>query len=370
MKIKKFSAGSLKEAVKKMKDELGDDAAILSTRLINPDDEGPKIFEIIAGTDVDSAPEEREKKFEISPESDYLSELRKLAENIERKKQKEIKTRLSKNKKTVASKKSSFDLKKELNGLGAKLLDNETDKNIVSEIIKQLYEYRSFLTKKNLEKYLLSVMSSMIRTENFKFDSKKKPVTFAFVGPTGVGKTTCIAKLATISKILHQLNVGIISIDTFRLGAIDQLRIFSDIIDIDMLVAYEKKDMVNHLKAFKNKDIIFIDTAGRSQNNKEQLKQNLGFLKSIKIDYTYLTLSATSSSKNMLDNAKKFEMFDYSSFIITKMDEGFAFGNILNLLYNSEKPVVYLTNGQVIPDDIISADSDYLSKIIFTGKAV
>ncbi len=208
----------------------------------------------------------------------------------------------------------------------------------------------------------------MIPTYNFEVQKNRKPKVAALVGPTGVGKTTCIAKLAVISKILHNLSVGLISIDTYRLGALDQLRIFSEISNVDMLVAYEPKDIPGILKSFKDKDIIFIDTAGRSQNNKEQLNNAKEFLTAAKVEETYLVLSSTGTSRNLLDVADKFRVLDYNSVIFTKIDEAVTFGNILNVVNAFDVPVSFLTNGQIIPDDIISADPEFIANMIYTGK--
>jgi flagellar biosynthesis protein FlhF len=208
----------------------------------------------------------------------------------------------------------------------------------------------------------------MISTAEFEIEKKSGAQKVAFIGPTGVGKTTCIAKLATISKILHNLDVGIISIDTYRLGAIDQLRIFSEIVDIDLLIAYEPEEMPALLKKFKSKDIIFIDTAGRSQKNTEHLMKMKEFLDVVKPDSTHLVLSSTSATQTLYDAAEKFDLFNYNSIVFTKIDEAVVYGNMLNVSSNFNKPIIYLTNGQVIPDDIISAEQDFIANMIYSGK--
>ena len=210
----------------------------------------------------------------------------------------------------------------------------------------------------------------MIPTTNFRLSKGKKSKVVALVGPTGVGKTTSIAKLAAISKILHNLDVGIISIDTYRLGAIDQLRIFSEISNIDLLVAYEPEEIPSLVAKLKHKDLILIDTVGRSQRNKDELKNIRRFLDKITLDEIFLVLSATNSVKNLMDAADKFSLFNYTSFLFTKIDEAITYGNLINVSANFNKPIIFLTNGQVIPDDIISADSEYIAKIIYTGMAI
>jgi len=234
--------------------------------------------------------------------------------------------------------------------------------------MNQLEEYEKFLHPSNIDNYVISGISSLIPTKNLELQKNNKTKVVSVVGPTGVGKTTCIAKLAIIAKLLHNLDVGLISVDTYRLGAIDQLRIFSEVSNIDMLIAYEPEEMPGLLNSFKNKDIVFIDTAGRSQKRNDQLVKTKKYLENIKIDETFLALSSTSSTKNLFDTAEKFKVFNYGSFIFTKIDEGVSFGNILNVVTNFNVPVSFLSNGQVIPDDIISADSEFISKLIYTGK--
>lgn len=248
------------------------------------------------------------------------------------------------------------------------LTEKEIQKSVVLSIMEQLKKYQNFLSKDNIENYVQTCLSSLILTKSLDLNVKKQNKVIALVGPTGVGKTTTIAKLALIAKIIHKLDVGLISIDTYRLGAVDQLKSFADVSHTDFLVAYEPSDMPALMKKFAKKDIVFVDTVGRNHKNDIQLKSNLDFLSAIKIDETFLVLSATSSTRNLLDIAKKFRIFNYSSYIFSKIDEAVVHGNIVNLSMKSGNPIAFLTNGQTIPDDIISADKDYISNLILTGR--
>jgi flagellar biosynthesis protein FlhF len=248
------------------------------------------------------------------------------------------------------------------------LLQREVQKRIVDTIINQLRKYSEFLQPSNIDGYVISTISSMIPTSNFEVRKKQRPKVISLIGPTGVGKTTCIAKLAVISKILHNLDIGLLSLDTYRLGAIDQLKIFSEVSNIDLRVAYSPADIPSIINEFKKKDLVFIDTAGRSQNNTDLLKDSRKFLINAKVDEIYLVLSTTSTTKNMLDVAEKFKVINYSGIVLTKLDEAVSFGNILNLVSNISIPIKYLTNGQVIPDDIIAADPEFIANMIYTGK--
>lgn len=372
MQIKKYIAATLKEASLKMKEELGSDAVIFGTRIIEGEDRfnKKKMFEITAGIenniDTTSEPGLRVKFSAEENTSDYLAELKKLNEKIY--KNPSFTKPDVKEEKPIRAKRSSATLNTELKEIIETLQFREVQKPVISAIVERLKKYKSFLTNANIDSYLISSIASMIPTYQFELKKQKEPKVVSLIGPTGVGKTTCIAKLAVISKILHNLNIGLISVDTYRLGALDQLRIFSEISNTDMLVAYEPKEMPGLLNKFKKKDIIFIDTAGRSQNNAQHLKETKMFLTAGGVTETHLVLSTTSSTRNLMDVAQKFKMFNYKSVMFTKVDEAVSYGSMLNLVFNYEVPIMFLTNGQVIPDDIISADSEFIARMIYKGK--
>ncbi len=372
MKVKKFIAPTLKEASALMKKELGSEAFILSTRVINKrTDLGiQKHFEITSGIeeemDIISAEDNVGNAIMGSSFSDELMKLQQKVIGKEKASRNNggndiiaIAPKVRK-RETISSEK----LKEYVD----KLIHHEVSKPIIKSIVNQIKKSKEFINPSNVEDYIITSLSSLIPTTSFEIKKRGKQKIVAVVGPTGVGKTTCIAKLAAISKILNDLKIGIISIDTYRLGAIDQLRIFSEVSNIDMLVAYEAKEMPSLIKKFSDKDLIFIDTAGRGQKNTKELEKTKEFLDVVQIDKTYLAISATNSTRNLEEVVKKFELFDYSALILTKIDEGVVFGNILNVVVNSGKPLIYLTNGQVIPDDIIAADSDFIAKMVVTGE--
>ncbi|MEW6701932.1 MAG: flagellar biosynthesis protein FlhF [Bacteroidota bacterium] len=369
MQVKKYIAPSLKEATQQMKNELGIDAIILGTRVIEADKrfDMKKMYEITAGVDQPvkiGGPKHSSSK--AASVKNYESEIEELSKKIYRETEIPLISdeRKSRNDKTASSVKS---FKKEINEIADTLQMREVQKSIVNRLINHLSNSSSFMDESTLENYLLSSMASMIQTSSFKV-GKNRTHKVALVGPTGVGKTTCIAKLAVISKIIHKLKVGLISIDTYRLGAIDQLRIFSEISDIEMAVAYEPEEIPKLVKKFKNKDLIFIDTVGRSQKSKESLDAIKKHLQAAQVDETILVVSATSSARTLNDVAEKFKDLKYTSVIFSKVDEAVAYGNIMNLAVTHNVPVMFLTNGQVIPDDIVSVNPSFLANLIYTGK--
>ncbi len=373
MKIKKITGFSLKEATAKMREELGGEAVILSTRVIEKDNR--KIFEITAGIDENvplprkenPAPEKTEKQSPKKEEKkDFESELKKLTEKIYRINQEKAKEKQAGT--VIPGNNDNEDLEAALKDIEELLKHREVDSSLVRTIISDLKANSDFLTKEQLDEQLFTIISSMIPTGGFAVQKGNGPKIITLVGPTGVGKTTCIAKLALISKIIHKLDVGLVSIDTYRLGALDQLKIFAEVSNIDFEVAYEPADVKNSLKKFKKKDLVFIDTVGRSQRNTKLLNDIKKFLEPAQSDEVYLVMSATSTTRTLIDIAKNFKLFNYNGFVFTKLDEAVSFGNILNLAARFDIPIKYLTNGQVIPDDIIAADSDFIANLIITGK--
>jgi len=366
MQIKKFTAKTLKEAITEMKTEFGNEAIVLGTKVIEDFSNGidQKYFEITASIDEDEAIVNLTTDSKTPRVKSFESEMKKLTEKIY--------GVSATNEKKV--RKETTDVKKGdinegiLDDVMNILQDNDVNSRNIKTISNKLRQYGPLVNKSNKEEYLTSIISSLIPTSDFELNNNGKPKVISLVGPTGVGKTTCIAKLAVISKILHNLNIGLISIDTYRLGALDQLKIFSEISNIDFLVAYEPKDITRFMKKFKNKDIVFIDTVGRSQNNTKLLNSISDFLKMTIVDETYLVLNSTSDYKILLDVAKKFRVLNYNGFVFSKLDEAISYGNILNLVSEMKTPIKYLTNGQVIPDDIIAADSEFIANMIYTGK--
>lgn len=368
MQIKKYVAASLKEATQQMKNELGVEALILGTRVIENDKRYgmKKMYEITAGIDQPShSKTQNATRDEFDAIDNFQTELEKISKKIYPRSEYKtsVEERSSKSEKAVPSK----QLEKEIEEIASVLEQREVSKNIIKSITKHLRDSAGFIEGSNFENYLLSSISSMIPTTTFKV-SKNKTTKIALVGPTGVGKTTCVAKLAVISKIIHKLKVGLISIDTYRLGAIDQLRIFSEISDIEMAVAYDVEDISKLVKKFKGKDLLFIDTVGRSQKAKENLEQIRKYLDAAQVDETILVANATSSTRTLNDVAEKFKPLKYTSVIFSKIDEAVAYGNIMNLAVNHNTPVMFLTNGQVIPDDILSVNPSFLANLIYSGK--
>jgi len=187
----------------------------------------------------------------------------------------------------------------------------------------------------------------------------------AFIGPTGVGKTTTIAKLAAKFAIQDKYNVALITADTYRVSAVEQLKTYSDIMGIPIHVVYTADDLKRVLDDSLDKQLILIDTAGRSPHNSDQLEELEKFLKIDDTIEKHLVLSATTKYKDALDIVKNFSVCAPDKVLFTKLDEARNIGTIVNLLYQIPIPLSYVTNGQSVPDDIELVDPQKLAQLIF-----
>jgi flagellar biosynthesis protein FlhF len=191
----------------------------------------------------------------------------------------------------------------------------------------------------------------------------RKPRIVALIGPTGVGKTTTIGKLAAGFSIVDKRKVALITADTYRVAAVEQLKTFGEIIGVPVDVVMTPSGLKDAIHRNEDKELIFIDTAGRSPHHELHMSELKAFLDKAQPDLTLLVMSATTHSS---DQAKIFNRFEplTTHLIFTKMDETVNGGAILNLLERTELPVAYITNGQNVPDDIEVATPERLTRYI------
>ncbi|WP_294877414.1 MULTISPECIES: flagellar biosynthesis protein FlhF [unclassified Sulfurospirillum] len=191
-----------------------------------------------------------------------------------------------------------------------------------------------------------------------------------FVGPTGVGKTTTIAKLAARYSYIQEkrAKVGIITLDTYRIGAVEQLFQYAKMMRLPIEDVVDPNDFNNALSSLSHCDVILIDTVGSSQYDKDKLIKLNKFLQSsqLQIDVN-LVLSAGSKLEDLKEIYKNFSFLDIDTLIFTKFDETKVFGTIFSLIYDIDKPVSYFSIGQEVPDDIVPASSDFLVECILDG---
>lgn len=218
-----------------------------------------------------------------------------------------------------------------------------------------------------IEQQLLQHIGEILRIEQSSPSRRREPRVIAVIGPTGVGKTTSIAKLASINKLHAHKHVALVSADTYRIGALDQLRTFAAIAQIPLEVAYEPSDVSSALSKFQDYDMIFLDTMGRSQRNEHDLAELNAILKAANADEVHLTLTPSTSFSTLVEIAERFGSLNPNRLLFTKIDEARAYGSILNLVHRMQLPVSYITNGQTVPDDLIVAEPLHLASLIYHG---
>lgn len=186
----------------------------------------------------------------------------------------------------------------------------------------------------------------------------------ALVGPTGVGKTTTIAKLAANFRLRDRQRVGLITVDTYRVAAVEHLRAYAEIIDLPMKVVAGSADMRWALDELDDMDLVLIDTAGRSPREELKIRELKALLEVSGADEVHLVLGAASSLRSLKATAEKFAELGVTAMLLTKLDEAASLGSLLALSRDVRLPLSYLTTGQNVPDDIEPADSARLARLI------
>ncbi|MDD2319095.1 MAG: flagellar biosynthesis protein FlhF [Geobacteraceae bacterium] len=187
----------------------------------------------------------------------------------------------------------------------------------------------------------------------------------ALVGPTGVGKTTTIAKLAAHYTVGRKVKIALVTIDTFRVGAVEQLKTYSRIMGVPLEVASTPKDLEKALAAHTDKDLILIDTVGRSPKDKETIEGLYKMLDSSFSIETHLCVAATTRERELRGIVESFSVLPLSRLLFTKLDESSSFGSIVNLQIENKLPLSYLTRGQRVPEDIEPATGKKVAELIF-----
>ncbi|MDF2607914.1 MAG: flagellar biosynthesis regulator FlhF, partial [Bacillales bacterium] len=383
MKVKKIVAPTMPEAMKIVKEQLGNDAIILNSKVVEVGGFlgffKRKSIEVIAA--IDEAPptpkntevKEQRQKFvplvninevnkEDKPFNSSLNNIKTsnkeeaLLEEI-----KELKQLLtsSSNQKDVLSDTSEVNYKHPIiSDLYNLLIKQEVEKNIAERLIQKVQnQWTTSLDSTNHEK-LLNVIRNELLNEFSKIDFGGISFSKKFinvVGPTGVGKTTTLAKIAAQCVLKFNKRVAFITTDTYRIAAIEQLKTYAKILGVPIEVCYNLEDFKTAKEKFNDYDLVFIDTAGRNFRNKEYVEELTKIIDYSEEVETYLVLAITSKYLDMLDIYNQFSIIPINKLIFTKVDETRFFGSILNLILNSSIGIGYITNGQNVPDDIIES---------------
>ena len=253
------------------------------------------------------------------------------------------------------------------------LIDNEVDEKYADELLDEVENHKS---KKFSMDYLLSSIYQKLVLKFgeveliSKADNGKAKAIF-FIGPTGVGKTTTIAKIASLKCVNERAKVALFTTDTYRVKAAEQLKTYADILQIPFRIIYSLDDLSAAIDEFSGYDYIMVDTAGHSPNNNEQMEAQRQFIEAAESKLaieTYLVLSITTKYRDLINIADTYARQIKYRIVFTKLDETSAFGNMLNLRLRVDAPMSYVTNGQNVPDDIAPFNPQKTVKILLGGK--
>lgn len=338
MQIKSFRGYDIQEVLKQVKRVCGPDALIISTKTYKPPPErifrGEKaIIEVVAAIDFTRPKSEAEKAINKIETADFNSE---------------------KNVTLLAQ-----------NPLAARMCARGFLPEFVAEMLNEYNHFRRNDAKankgQNFQDFLLWRILQSVEVTGLDLGGKK---VWAFVGPTGVGKTTTIAKLAALYHLRYQKKIGLITLDTFRIGAIEQLQTYAQILQVPLQVAKDRETLRKAIKNSAQQDLVFIDTAGRSPQREQELEELREFLGLEEQVECHLVLSATTKDGDLMFTIQQFNIFPVKSYIFTKIDETRDHVAIFNQLWRFKKPVSFIANGQRVPEDIALATKGMIANLV------
>ncbi|KGO15324.1 flagellar biosynthesis protein FlhF [Clostridium botulinum] len=401
MKIKKYVVNDMNEAMTRIRYELGADAIIISQRKVRKGGFlglfSKKSLEVTAAIDNHST----EKKYNFNTvnkinKGNNIEVIKKMIEernnNVKYDNNINHDTNvLDSYKEILESKSESFQNKsfrgKEFSETKDLMNEIRDLKKIVKDIGKSEKSYAdensslvNFFKDLDLEEELIEKIIKKVGNleDNLEEREKIKRViedtidvrvnsvgkVTVLVGPTGVGKTTTIAKLAGKLSLIDKKKVGLITIDTYRIGAVEQLKTYADIMNIPFKVVFSMKDMEKAIIDLDYCDVILVDTTGRSSKNMMQISELRAFIEKIKEKSVHLVISASTKNKDVETIIKGYSILEYENIIITKLDETSIYGSILTVLDKGKKPISFITTGQDVPDDIREGNKEEIAKIV------
>lgn len=376
MRLKTYTVNNITQAIPMIKRDLGEDALILNTKKV-------KIggflglfkkekLEVIAA--VETILSEKRKSIEsINTESLYSEKNEATvlieSENLPIKKDEnldELMIELKSLKQFMFQVIDEDRLPEALKELNKKLNNQGITEEVQSEILGKLMlvlDQHPNYTEDKIHALARKEIIKLINTHK-KRPSRKKVDIICFIGPTGVGKTTTIAKIAADYLLSEEKKVGLITSDTYRIAAVEQLKTYAGILNMPIRVVESSADLTAAMDDLSDCDIILMDTAGRNYQQKQyidDLKQMLPEKKKIQIN---LVLSLTSKYEDMKKIIDNFQTIVMDQLILTKKDETSSSGAILNLIYDYSIPIRYIANGQNVPDDIVTVTPELIANFV------
>jgi len=365
MKVKKYIAPSMPEAMQKIRKELGSNAVILNSK--ETKSRGifglfrKKNIEVVAGIDPNPLAEQENKKPKMSEkpmtmeETSTSSNAKVLNEIKQLKKMIEMQSNYH-----LESDEPEYKLALQY------LIDQEVSDKLAEEMINSIIRtHQEKEVSVSMEKVMEDIAAYIEnRLQPFHFTGFNKKKIIQFVGPTGVGKTTTLAKIAANLILKEHKKVAFITMDTYRIAAVDQLKTYARILSVPLEVVYSMEDYQHAITKFKEFDVILIDTAGRNFRDKKYVDDLKNSMDAILEIETYLVLALTAKPKDLSDIYDQFHSINIKAAIFTKMDETSQFGSLINIAFNKLIDIAFLTNGQDVPNDLLLATPKKISQLI------
>ncbi|MCT6923564.1 flagellar biosynthesis protein FlhF [Metasolibacillus sp.] len=390
MKMKKYNAPSIAEAMKLIRADLGDDAVILNSKVVVDKKffglVKKKSFEVVAGID------KVEAKSAFPPLQD-LQLLKPIVQVPASTSVKETEQKVLKKASLEEDSAITNELKKEIADLKS-IMQSLHRQSIQSKYPDELLHFIDYLKQQELNEELITQISDelfvnikdidSIDFENFQaatervLERKLRDVEIGGVsydkkyinvlGPTGVGKTTTIAKMAARAVLEKKKKVGFITTDTYRIAAIEQLKTYAGLLQVPIEIVYSAEDYKAAIEKFAHLDLVFIDTAGRNYKEAKYITDLQQLIKFGDNVQTFLVLSLTSKEQDLDVIIKQFEQIHVEKFIFTKLDETNSIGTMFNLMIKYKKGLAYYTNGQEVPEDIEEPSLEKMFELFFRGE--
>jgi flagellar biosynthesis protein FlhF len=253
------------------------------------------------------------------------------------------------------------------------LIDAEVNEELARELVEDVRSHSDDLDLQQVEplrERLMKIVEERIAVAGPIRTTPGRRRLVALVGPTGVGKTTTIAKLAANFRLREKQRVGLITVDTYRIAAVEQLRTYADIIDLPMEIVATPREMHQAVARMADMDLILMDTAGRSPRDEVKIQELKSMLAEAAPDEVHLVLSSVAGAGTLAKTAEQFAVVGATALVLTKLDEAVSLGNVLPLVRSSGLPLSYLTHGQNVPDDIAIAHAGRLARAIVAGQHV
>ena len=257
------------------------------------------------------------------------------------------------------------DLPDEVLGLHRKFLRNDIEPGLAYDLAEAMHECFHQEKGQSIHEYLTLLLKKIIKTSGG-IQFTEQPTVVALVGPTGVGKTTTIAKLAAQYQF-QKKKIALITTDDYRIGAIEQLGTYANILSVPMEIAHEPEELEEQVAKHASADLILVDTPGRSQLDVSRLRLIESFLNAARPTETHLLLNMTTRNEDVTTVVDRFGTLGIDQLIFTKLDESTCYGSMLNVSVNTKRPISYLTTGQDVAKDIEVAAQGRIATFLLRG---